>query len=197
MTGFYDSTNYRIFPTFHVSLLKPTHSTDNKAKFSPEPLLPLKIEGSTAYLGCSLLDAMWQRDPRGYKLKEQSWVNSTDILDPTLIDKFHYAHLDKPSPRPWSKTRHRIVCLLCLIKAPLIDRALQVSYRFCFLRNLHNFSFISVFLCHQIKKFQDVWNRWERVHNPNKTPTFSPELEQMVNPICISLGFKPRICLFL
>ncbi|KAK3517594.1 hypothetical protein QTP70_012952 [Hemibagrus guttatus] len=48
---------YRICPTFHISLLKPAHSSAGEARAGEEPLPPLDIQGSPAYQVRALLNS--------------------------------------------------------------------------------------------------------------------------------------------
>ncbi|KAK3556357.1 hypothetical protein QTP70_007081 [Hemibagrus guttatus] len=97
--------SYRICPTFHVSLLKPAHPSAGGSMACEEPPLPLDIEGSPAYqvralLDCRLVQSHLQYlvDWEGYGLEERLWVDTTDILDPSIAEDFHRDHLNKPAP---------------------------------------------------------------------------------------------------
>ncbi|KAK3560433.1 hypothetical protein QTP86_008441 [Hemibagrus guttatus] len=106
--------SYCICPTFHVSLLKPAHPAVGEARTGEEPLPPLDIEGSPVYQVRALLNSrqVWSRlqylvDWEGYGPEERSWVDSGDILDPSLIEDFHRAHPERPAPRPRGRPRRR------------------------------------------------------------------------------------------
>ncbi len=100
---------YRIHPTFHVSLLKPYYpsipvSTDLDQ--AEEPPLPLILDDGTAYKVKEILDSRrrggileYLVDWEGYGPEERSWVPRNDILDPNLLDTFHVAHPRRPAPR--------------------------------------------------------------------------------------------------
>ncbi|KAK3537126.1 hypothetical protein QTP70_002135 [Hemibagrus guttatus] len=93
--------SYRICPTFHVLLLKPAHCAIGETRTGAAPPPPLDIEGSPVYQVQALLNS------RGYGPEERSWVDSGDILDPSLIEDFHRAHPERPAPRPRGRPRRR------------------------------------------------------------------------------------------
>ncbi|KAK3506816.1 hypothetical protein QTP70_029068, partial [Hemibagrus guttatus] len=106
--------SYRICPTFHVSLLKPAHSSAGEPVASEDLPPPLDIEGLSAYQVRSLLDSRWVRsrlqylvDWEGYGPEKRSWVDAANILDPSLIENFHRDHPTRPAPRPRGRPRRR------------------------------------------------------------------------------------------
>ncbi len=98
---------YKIHPTFHVSLLKPfSPSVSLEPGQTEEPPLPLIAEEGTIYRVKEILESRrrggrleYLVDWDGYGLEERSWVPRPDILDPALLEEFHMAHPDRPAPR--------------------------------------------------------------------------------------------------
>jgi transposase InsO family protein len=109
--------DYRISPTFHVSLLKPAGGPRGASEVgatAPDPS-PILIDGEEAYRVHEVLDSrrrgnilQYLVDWEGYGPEEQSWVNAGDILDPSLTEEFHQTYPEKPAPRPRGRPRRRL-----------------------------------------------------------------------------------------
>ncbi|KAI2668864.1 Transposon Tf2-6 polyprotein [Labeo rohita] len=108
---------YRISPTFHVSLLKPAdipegvEILDETASQGPPPNI---IDGKEVYQVKTLLDSWCRRgrlqylvDWEGFGPEERSWVPATDILDPSLTADFHSSHPNRPAPSGRGRPQRR------------------------------------------------------------------------------------------
>ncbi|KAI2661634.1 Transposon Tf2-6 polyprotein [Labeo rohita] len=111
-------SEYRISPTFHVSLLKPAgrpggaEILDETVAQRPAPLI---IDGEEAYRVNTILDSRRRNgrlqylvDWEDYGPEERSWVPAEDILDPSLTTEFHSTHPDRPAPRGRGRPRRRL-----------------------------------------------------------------------------------------
>ncbi|KAI2661335.1 Transposon Tf2-6 polyprotein [Labeo rohita] len=100
---------YRVSPTFHVSLFKPAgnpEGVEDLDETAPQGPPPVVIGGEEVYRVNTLLDSRRRRgqlqylvDWEDYGPEERSWVAAGDILDPSLITDFHTNHPDRPGPR--------------------------------------------------------------------------------------------------
>ncbi|KAL0168428.1 hypothetical protein M9458_036650, partial [Cirrhinus mrigala] len=99
--------NYRISPTFHVSLLKPAGGPGENPE---EETHPGQGRGSVPGQRPTRLQTPGRGTPvpgqwEGYGPEERSWVNARDVLDPSLKEAFHQTHPEKPAPRPRGRPR--------------------------------------------------------------------------------------------
>ncbi len=97
-------SQYRIHPTFHVSLLKPYHSPVSPST-EPGPITePLILEDGAVYKVRTILDSQchggrleYLVDWEGYGPEERSWIPRDDILDPDLMVEFHLNFPNRPN----------------------------------------------------------------------------------------------------
>ncbi|KAL0154021.1 hypothetical protein M9458_050680 [Cirrhinus mrigala] len=109
---------YRISPTFHVSLLKPAGrpgGVEDLEGTVPQGPTPLIIDGEEVYRVNMILDSRRRRgrlqylvDWEDYGPEERSWVPAVDILDPSLLTDYHTSHPDRPGPRRRGRPRRRL-----------------------------------------------------------------------------------------
>ncbi len=106
---------YRISPTFHVSLLKPftdpllPPSTEHESTRGHSQRNHLHSQGNPRLqtAGRPAGQLQYLIDWEGYGPEERSWANKDDILDPSLINDFHQAHPDRSAPRGRGRPRCR------------------------------------------------------------------------------------------
>ncbi len=90
---------YKIHPTFHVSLLKPfSPSVSLEPSLTEEPPLPLIAEEGAINRVKEILESRrrggrleYLVDWESYGPEERSWVPRENILDPALLEEFHGA----------------------------------------------------------------------------------------------------------
>ncbi len=93
-------TQYRLSPTFHISLLKPFINPLLPPSTEPEIPPPPEVDTSeTIYRVKEILDSRRRGgrlqclvDWEGYGPEERSWVDRDDVLDPSLLSEFHQDH---------------------------------------------------------------------------------------------------------
>uniref|UniRef100_A0A8C5M117 Gypsy retrotransposon integrase-like protein 1 n=1 Tax=Leptobrachium leishanense TaxID=445787 RepID=A0A8C5M117_9ANUR len=99
--------NFRIHPTFHVSLVKPW-TPDPFRKTTPPP--PVSAASDPEYEVQAIIDSRWRGRSlqyliqwKGYGPEERSWEPASGISAVRLVRRFHLLHPTKPAPgRPRS-----------------------------------------------------------------------------------------------
>jgi len=83
-----------------------------RRELNSRPPLPFLVDSEDAYHVHELLDSrrrggtlQYLVDWEGFGPEERFWVNSGDILDPTLTKEFPRTHPKRPAPRPRGRPR--------------------------------------------------------------------------------------------
>lgn len=106
----------KIYPVFHVSLLK--HFVPGPLVEHDHPPEPQIIDNQPAYTINKILKSHRKAhnmeyliDWEGYGPEEHCWVKANDILDPLLKQAFHRENPTQPAPRPHGRPLDLYCCV--------------------------------------------------------------------------------------